>query len=220
MTSDKELERIEAAYRSGLKVQIWFDGYWYDYDSECRGFSKMRKYRIVGDAYAQKAEVHISELEKENAEYKEVFGSCDTCKRTCDIGNCCNPRTKNGYLLDKVKVIVERQKLLKENAELKEINTKTLAQLNLDNGELIIENEKLRKENAELKNRDCWKSCEYANPKSELIAQHIKDVQQLTKAKELLAKWVELFKPKGSNIPPTPIQIDTEQFLKDSEVEK
>ena len=36
---------------------------------------------------------------------------------------------------------------------------------------------------------------------------------QLTKAKELLAKWVELFKPKGGNIPPTPIQIATEQFL-------
>ena len=41
----------------------------------------------------------------------------------------------------------------------------------------------LEKENAELKNRDCWKSCEYANPKAELIGQHIKDVQNLTKAK-------------------------------------
>jgi len=42
--------------------------------------------------------------------------------------------------------------------------------------------------------------------------------EQLTKAKELLAKWVELFKPKGGNIPPTPIQVETEQFLR--EVEK
>lgn len=50
----------------------------------------------------------------------------------------------------------------------------------------------LRKENAELKNRDCWKSCEYANPKSELIAQHIKDVQQLTKAKELLQHFISM----------------------------
>lgn len=41
---------------------------------------------------------------------------------------------------------------------------------------------------------------------------------QLTKAKELLTKWVELFKPKGGNIPPTPIQVDTEQFI--SEIEK
>lgn len=43
------------------------------------------------------------------------------------------------------------------------------------------------------------------------------EIYQLTKAKELLAKWVELFKPKGGNIPPTPIQVETEQFL--SEVE-
>ena len=42
--------------------------------------------------------------------------------------------------------------------------------------------------------------------------------QQLAKAKKLLTKWVELFKPKGGNIPPTPIQVETEQFI--SEVEK
>ena len=42
--------------------------------------------------------------------------------------------------------------------------------------------------------------------------------ERLTKAKELLSKWVELFKPKGGNIPPTPIQVETEQFI--SEVEK
>ena len=41
---------------------------------------------------------------------------------------------------------------------------------------------------------------------------------QLTKAKELLAKWVELFKPKLEGYPITPIQEQTEQFL--SEVEK
>ena len=29
---------------------------------------------------------------------------------------------------------------------------------------------------------------------------------------------VELFKPKGGNIPPTPIQVETEEFI--SEVEK
>ena len=37
--------------------------------------------------------------------------------------------------------------------------------------------------------------------------------ERLIKAKELLTKWVELFKPKGGNIPPTPIQVETEQFL-------
>ena len=37
---------------------------------------------------------------------------------------------------------------------------------------------------------------------------------QLTKAIELLAKWVELFKPESETVLPTPIQVDTEQFLK------
>ena len=38
--------------------------------------------------------------------------------------------------------------------------------------------------------------------------------KDLTKAKELLIKWVELFKPKGNtSIPPIPIQVETEQFL-------
>ena len=43
--------------------------------------------------------------------------------------------------------------------------------------------------------------------------------ERLTKAKELLAKWVELYKTKVDTFLPTPIQVDTEQFLK-SEVEK
>ena len=37
--------------------------------------------------------------------------------------------------------------------------------------------------------------------------------ERLIKATELLTKWVELFKPKGGNILPTPIQVETEQFL-------
>ena len=39
--------------------------------------------------------------------------------------------------------------------------------------------------------------------------------EQLTKAKELLTRWIELFKPKGGNIPPTPIQVETEQFIRE-----
>lgn len=74
-------------------------------------------------------------------------------------------------------------------------------------------------ENEEIKeSRDCWKGCLYASGKSELILEYLQQKYNLIKAKELLAKWVELFKPKGGNIPPTPIQVDTEQFL--SEVEK
>ena len=48
------------------------------------------------------------------------------------------------------------------------------------------------KDAEEYATRECWKSCEYANPKSELIAQHIKDVQQLTKAKELLQHFISM----------------------------
>jgi len=84
----------------------------------------------------------------------------------------------------------------------------------------------LEKENAELKARvENQKSfLERIRAKFELGEIDRKEIEgyieseHLTKAKELLAKWVELFKPKGGNIPPTPIQVETEQFL--SEVEK
>lgn len=71
MTSD-ELERIKSAYYSGLQVQIWFNGTWYNYDDrECNGFSEHRQYRIVGSEYAKIAEEKIKNLEKEIAELKE-----------------------------------------------------------------------------------------------------------------------------------------------------
>ena len=56
-------------------------------------------------------------------------------------------------------------------------------------------NKKLKKENAELN-------------------------KELTKAKELLVKWVKLFSPKGGNFPPTPIQVETEQFISGVKNEK
>ena len=79
--------------------------------------------------------------------------------------------------------------------------------------------QKIEKENAELKaDLD-----EKENTVHTLDVLHKEAVRkygevndQLTKAKELLKQWVELFKPKGGNIPPTPIQVDTEQFLKES----
>ena len=80
----------------------------------------------------------------------------------------------------------------------------------------------LEKENAELKNRDCWKSCEYANPKAELIGQHIKDVQNLTKAKEILKKYLSI--GVGGKITQNDFDLylgrikEAEQFL--SEMEK
>ena len=82
MTSD-ELERIKSAYYSGLQVQIWSCGTWYNYDErEYNGFSERRQYRIVGSEYAKIAEEKIKNLEEENAElkkdwyYKVYFKPC------------------------------------------------------------------------------------------------------------------------------------------------
>lgn len=71
------------------------------------------------------------------------------------------------------------------------------------------------KENAELKGRDCWKSCEYTNPKSALIEQHIKDVQNLARAKEIIKEFVDNVERYSIN---NEILDRAEQFL--SEVEK
>ena len=97
--------------------------------------------------------------------------------------------------------------------------------------------EKLKKENAKLQEkisvllscRNCPENkggllCEkeYEGRCLSQKVMYIKELkaemkEQLTKAKELLTKWVELFKPKGGNIPPTPIQVETEQFLRELE---
>ena len=50
------------------------------------------------------------------------------------------------------------------------------------------------KENAELKSKNCWKTCEYAEPKSQWISQHIQDVVQLTKAKEIIKDYMTIVK--------------------------
>ena len=78
--------------------------------------------------------------------------------------------------------------------------------------------EELEKENAELNNFIIQSKKDGISPINALIIKNLGN--QLIKAKELLAKWVELFKPKGGNILPTPIQVETEQFIKDSEVEQ
>ena len=82
MTKD-ELERIRTAYYSGLKVQIWFNGYWEDFDARDYSmykdpFSENRQYRIVGSDYADMAEKRIAELEKEIVELKKFKRECDT----------------------------------------------------------------------------------------------------------------------------------------------
>ena len=74
----KELERIKKAYSSGLKIQIWFDGYWEDFDIRDYAmysdpFSENRQYRIVGSDYADIAEKRIKELEQENRVFAKAL---------------------------------------------------------------------------------------------------------------------------------------------------
>ena len=112
--------------------------------------------------------------------------------------------------------IMINKELEKENAELKKACDETQELLDKQ----IEATYKLDKENAELKSRECWKSCEYANPKSELIAQHIKDVQQLTKAKEFLNEFMRISKASDEDFEHDYSELigEAEQFLK--EVEK
>ena len=76
----------------------------------------------------------------------------------------------------------------------------------------------LEKENAELKGIKDIATLIRANNDTVITLMQLNNMlvnknQRLTKAKELLTKWIELFKPKGGNIPPTPIQVETVQFL-------
>lgn len=101
MSDINKLERIKQAYYSGLKVQIWFNGHWENFDARdysmyADPFSENRQYRIVGSAYADIAEKRIAELEKENANLKAL----------------------RKYELNVSKLEIE--KLEKENEELKE----------------------------------------------------------------------------------------------------
>ena len=81
---------------------------------------------------------------------------------------------------------------------------------------------KLEKENAELKGLKDVATLIRANNDTvvtlmQLNNKLVSKSQQLTKAKKLLAKWVELYKPKLEGYPITPIQEQTEQFIKEIE---
>lgn len=92
MSDINKLERIKQAYYSGLKVQIWFNGHWENFDARdysmyADPFSENRQYRIVGSAYADIAEKRIAELKKENAELKAINeGYCRSRDRLASIG--------------------------------------------------------------------------------------------------------------------------------------
>lgn len=61
----------------------------------------------------------MADLESENAELKKLFADCDTCKRTCDIGNCC--KFGSAYLPDVEKVLNEQKQLTKAKEIIKKI---------------------------------------------------------------------------------------------------
>ena len=75
---------------------------------------------------------------------------------------------------------------------------------------------KLEKENAKLKSKNCWKTCEYAEPKSQWISQHIQDVEQLTKAKEIIKRLNDIVCGRSGD--DWELIEQAEQFI--SEVEK
>ena len=99
----------------------------------------------------------------------------------------------------------------KQKDEMKDKISFALKDTALQQGFEIIckENAELEKENAELKSKNCWKTCEYAEPKSQWISQHIQDVVQLNKAKEILRKFLD-----AKSIEETCVaESEAEQFL-------
>ena len=76
----------------------------------------------------------------------------------------------------------------------------------------------LKKENAQLKSKNCWKTCEYAEPKSQWISQHIQDVVQLTKAKKIIRNCLNLWNNVMTEETVRALIKEAEQFIK--EVEK
>lgn len=87
--------------------------------------------------------------------------------------------------------------------------------------------DELEKENAQLKSKNCWKTCEYAEPKSQWISQHIQDVVQLTKAKEIIKDYLTIVKgshitvcgvsEENRTINVLKLNEEAEEFLKESE---
>ena len=72
------------------------------------------------------------------------------------------------------------------------------------------------KQNAKLKSKNCWKTCEYAEPKSQWISQHIQDVEQLTKAKELIKEMLSIL-PKENIEGVYEITEKAEEFIREAE---
>ena len=115
------------------------------------------------------------------------------------------------------------RKLQKENHELADCNARLLTQVAAATKRLVA----LEKENANLNATLDLRKMQLDDA-SEIIKEmqskvdtlqkeNAEQKDQLTKAKELLKQWVELYKPKLEGYPITPIQEQTEQFIKEIE---
>ena len=59
----------------------------------------------------------LNKLQEENEQLKKLFANCDTCRRTCDIGNCC--KSGNAYLPDTEKILNKNKQLTEAKEILK-----------------------------------------------------------------------------------------------------
>ena len=165
------------------------------------------------------------ELKKEATEYALEWGD-----KTDGTYACC----RDGYLAG----AEPREKRIAELEH--QLTHRNCLDCSNHSSKLRMRTLELEKENAELKEqisnvRECFISAssgdDFEMAESAREVMEVLDIpcyrhkdkrekSKLTKAKELLKKWVELYKPKLEGYPITPIQEQTEQFLKDCEVEK
>lgn len=157
-------------------------------------------------SYEPDYEEYIADLEKENANlkdviegYKKIVKWCDKCDKLADLE--------------------------KEIAELKEFYENEYFQIADRTADEKIK--ELEKHQVEVTiddyspyDENTWGDMheEWFVPKEEVRDLLKENYALITKAKELLKQWVGLYKPKLEGYPITPIQVDTEQFL--SEVDK
>lgn len=138
------------------------------------------KYKITETGQVLK--MTKEKLKKENAKLQEKISVLLSCT------NC--PENKGGWICAKE----YENKCLSQKIEfIKEIEEEKCELLGIIQGKDKVIQE-LEKENAELKRKNCWKTCEYAEPKSQWISQHIQDVVQLTKAKEIIKDYMTIAK--------------------------
>ena len=157
--------------------------------------------------------MNIEELEKEAEEKFKIVNKDKDREHYYD-----RVWFKAGYLAGaepREKRIVElEQKLEQTEKDLADYQFNYPTIKELTEGTCFAHLKSLEQENAELKEKiNILENCDRLG---DVITQAYKD--QLAQAEELLAKWVELFKPKLEGYPITPIQEQTEQFLQEIEI--